>query len=678
MQLVHRVNQKNRFNGDSDPIPIVHLSESFKKNDSFVNCTSLVDECQCKKWREKEKVGQKRLDKQQRSLEADAAKCTKITDMFRRPAGSRESEGGQDARVNQPTQPREPTEEDDAVAWSSTADPIESHTITESEAQEGPKIEAVYTQEESFEQEWCASLMQVTELAFVKDEEVPQQECVPIKEEFIEQECVPIAEELPHENHVCTLEENNKLGSNLCDDSPSECELGFRGNPTKQAALSCLFILQNLILNTSSVLEIHILTQKDCFNITAALQLLHTGASQTMVTTATPHRVTTGSDELDSTIEHAVKAALHTVLCAITKAVGSKFTEFQVEMAGKEKENESLKLRLEISEGELKAVRGCINAADANIKQPLIFQDPKESHAIPESEAQEGPKIEAVYTQEESFEQECCASLMQVTELAFVKDEEVPQQECVPIKEEFIEQECVPIAEELPHESHVCTLWENNKLGSNLCDDSPSECDLGFRASKVDEGEHDSTPSPQCKNSSRGKPQCKKHRETTPQEEYRGNSFQVKYGNLEEEGITQYHSVEKERVLDEGLVVKECICLGEGIKQSRVEGPEQLKSGKAASAPYARSLLEDSEELGDDDYQASKRELEAEDSGDSDAELDSDGLKGERELVDSEVVLTQSMVVKKDALSKRYYRKCSSRTVLQTGRRCTERYKLCN
>ncbi|MGH0181793.1 UNVERIFIED_CONTAM: hypothetical protein FKN15_019492 [Acipenser sinensis] len=107
------------------------------------------------------------------------------------------------------------------------------------------------------------------------------------------------------------------------------------------------------------------------------------------------------------------------------------------------------------------------------------------------------------------------------------------------------------------------------------------------------------------------------------------------------------------------------------------------------SGADARSLLEDSEELGDDDYQASKRELdlsntleeseeqegalentralEAEDSGDSDAELDSDGLKGERELVDSEVVLTQSMVVKKDALSKRYYRKSSGQyTATQT------------
>ncbi|XP_058867647.1 zinc finger protein 135-like isoform X1 [Acipenser ruthenus] len=188
-------------------------------------------------------------------------------------------------------------------------------------------------------------------------------------------------------------------------------------------------------------------------------------------------------------------------------------------MSAVKRENETLKLRLEISESELKAVRGCINAAHADIKQPFIFQDPIESHAIPESEAQEGPKIEAVYTQEESFEQEWCASLIQVTELPCVKDEDIPEQECVPIKEEFIEQECVSIAEELPTENNVCTLEENNKLGSNLCDDSPSGCDLGFGASKVD-GEHDSTPSPQCKNSTRGKPQCKKHRETTPQEEY--------------------------------------------------------------------------------------------------------------------------------------------------------------
>ncbi|XP_058874039.1 zinc finger protein 583-like isoform X3 [Acipenser ruthenus] len=233
-------------------------------------------------------------------------------------------------------------------------------------------------------------------------------------------------------------------------------------------------------------------------------------------------------DELASTIEHAVKAAVDTVLCQITKVVGGKFTEFRMEMAGKEKENESLKLRLEISESELKAVRECMNAADADIKQPLrnmnpdcneqdfqrnenqgLFQDPKDSHAVPKSEAQEWPRIESVHTQEESFDQEWCASLKQVTEMTCVKDEEVPRLECVPIKEEFIEQECVPIAEEVPAENNVCTLEENNQLGSSLCDDCPPDCELGFRACNVDEGE----------NSSSGKPQCKKRRETTPQEE---------------------------------------------------------------------------------------------------------------------------------------------------------------
>ncbi|XP_058873602.1 zinc finger and SCAN domain-containing protein 21-like isoform X1 [Acipenser ruthenus] len=207
-------------------------------------------------------------------------------------------------------------------------------------------------------------------------------------------------------------------------------------------------------------------------------------------------------DELASTIEHAVKAAVDTVLCQITKVVGGKFTEFRMEMAGKEKENESLKLRLEISESELKAVRECMNAADADIKQPLrnmnpdcneqdfqrnenqgLFQDPKESHAVPESEAQEGPRIESVHTLEESFDQGWCASLKQVTELTCVKDEEVPRLECVPIKEEFIEQECVPIKEEVPAENNVCTLEENNQLGSSLCDDCPPECELGCRGS---------------------------------------------------------------------------------------------------------------------------------------------------------------------------------------------------
>ncbi|MGH0157345.1 UNVERIFIED_CONTAM: hypothetical protein FKN15_053355 [Acipenser sinensis] len=197
-------------------------------------------------------------------------------------------------------------------------------------------------------------------------------------------------------------------------------------------------------------------------------------------------------DELASTIEHAVKAAVDTVLCEITKVVGGKFTEFQMEMAGKEKENESLKLRLEISESELKAVRECMNAADAYLQHPLqrnenqgLFQDLTESHAVPKSEAQKRQRIESFYKQEETIDQERCASLKQVTELAFAKDEEVPRLECVPIKEEFIEQECVPIAEEVPTENNVCTLEENNMLGSSLYDDCPPEYELGFRGKVI-------------------------------------------------------------------------------------------------------------------------------------------------------------------------------------------------
>ncbi|MGH0188886.1 UNVERIFIED_CONTAM: hypothetical protein FKN15_031754 [Acipenser sinensis] len=46
--------------------------------------------------------------------------------------------------------------------------------------------------------------------------------------------------------------------------------------------------------------------QKDCSNVTAELQLFHTGASQTMVTTATPHRVTTGSGSVRTECQGSV------------------------------------------------------------------------------------------------------------------------------------------------------------------------------------------------------------------------------------------------------------------------------------------------------------------------------------------------------------------------------------
>ncbi|MGH0182008.1 UNVERIFIED_CONTAM: hypothetical protein FKN15_008238 [Acipenser sinensis] len=201
-------------------------------------------------------------------------------------------------------------------------------------------------------------------------------------------------------------------------------------------------------------------------------------------------------DELASTIEHAVKAAVDTVLCEITKVVGGKFTEFQMEMAGKEKENESLKLRLEISESELKAVRECMNAADADIKQPLrnmnpdcneqdfqrnenqgLFirvQDSGERRAF--SEAEEQPVIEAVYTKEEICDQEWCGRIMEITELTIVESKEIPELEPVHIKEEAVELECGHITEEAYKENKVNTLEENIvKMESSRCEDCPPE-----------------------------------------------------------------------------------------------------------------------------------------------------------------------------------------------------------
>ncbi|MGH0158238.1 UNVERIFIED_CONTAM: hypothetical protein FKN15_035087 [Acipenser sinensis] len=171
--------------------------------------------------------------------------------------------------------------------------------------------------------------------------------------------------------------------------------------------------------------------------------------------------------ELGSTIEHAVKGTVDTVLCEIAKVVGSKFTQFQIEMAGKEKENESLKLRLEISENELKAVRECMNAADADIKQPLrnmnpdcneqyfqrnenqglFVKDNKERQAF--IDADEGPKVEAVYTQEGIFDHEQCANVVQVTQQTSLEGKEAPRLEYVHIKEEAPELEPVHIKEEV-------------------------------------------------------------------------------------------------------------------------------------------------------------------------------------------------------------------------------------
>ncbi|XP_058873800.1 uncharacterized protein LOC131724857 isoform X5 [Acipenser ruthenus] len=226
-------------------------------------------------------------------------------------------------------------------------------------------------------------------------------------------------------------------------------------------------------------------------------------------------------DELASTIEHAVKAAVDTVLCQITKVVGGKFTEFRMEMAGKEKENESLKLRLEISESELKAVRECMNAADADIKQPLrnmnpdcneqdfqrienqgLFtrvQDSAERRAF--SEAEEGPVMEALYMKEEICDQEWCGRIMEITDLTSAEDT------------------CSSVGEE---DSVLGSIQRKHHPPQERAADGKEEGAMPSTSSTAsDLGRRTSTPAPQNKISTDGKLQRKqKHRESTPQDEW--------------------------------------------------------------------------------------------------------------------------------------------------------------
>ncbi|MGH0162150.1 UNVERIFIED_CONTAM: hypothetical protein FKN15_042329 [Acipenser sinensis] len=224
-------------------------------------------------------------------------------------------------------------------------------------------------------------------------------------------------------------------------------------------------------------------------------------------------------DELASTIEHAVKAAVDTVLCEITKVVGGKFTEFQMEMAGKEKENESLKLRLEISESELKAVRRCVSAADADLQHPLqrnenqgLFQDSGERRAF--SEAEEGPVIEAVYTQEEICDQEWCGRIMEITDLR-IAEEQICMKPNQPVSEDT--------GSSVGEEGTVLgSIQRKHHPPQERAADGKEEGAMPSTSSTAsDLGRHTSTPAPQIKLSSDGKLQCKqKHRESTPQDEY--------------------------------------------------------------------------------------------------------------------------------------------------------------
>ncbi|XP_041093630.1 uncharacterized protein LOC121305971 isoform X2 [Polyodon spathula] len=180
-------------------------------------------------------------------------------------------------------------------------------------------------------------------------------------------------------------------------------------------------------------------------------------------------------------------------------------------------------------------------------------QDPEERRAF--SEAEEGPVIEAVYTQEEICDQEWCGRIMENTELAICDSKESPELEAVRIKEEAVELECVHITEEVSKDSAVINPVNIVKLESSHCGDCPPELVCVRHNQRVSEdtcssvgeedtglgsiqgtpcwgaapstsstaypGRRNSAPAPQSKISTDGGLQRKqKRRETTPQDEW--------------------------------------------------------------------------------------------------------------------------------------------------------------
>ncbi|CAB1352609.1 unnamed protein product [Coregonus sp. 'balchen'] len=77
--------------------------------------------------------------------------------------------------------------------------------------------------------------------------------------------------------------------------------------------------------------------------------------------------------ELASTIEQAVTCAVETVLKETARVVGIKLAAARTAAAESHRENQSLRERLDVSEGELKATRYYMTAAEKNIKQCLLL-----------------------------------------------------------------------------------------------------------------------------------------------------------------------------------------------------------------------------------------------------------------------------------------------------------------
>ncbi|XP_041095534.1 zinc finger protein 41 homolog [Polyodon spathula] len=203
-------------------------------------------------------------------------------------------------------------------------------------------------------------------------------------------------------------------------------------------------------------------------------------------------------EELASAIEPAVKAAVLSVMSALAKFVDSKCAVFHLRLDERDHEFESVRLRLEIAESELKSMRGgeYTSTGDKNFTQSLTntseqycgvgfdiihvpeleqgerslehtraaewrhaVEGPAQRNAVPHAE--EGSKAESAPIQVELFAQEWCRSPKQATELTSIEgkeeeepaldpvhiNEEIPGIEPVIIKEEVLERESDPIEE---------------------------------------------------------------------------------------------------------------------------------------------------------------------------------------------------------------------------------------
>ncbi|MGH0118630.1 UNVERIFIED_CONTAM: hypothetical protein FKN15_047610 [Acipenser sinensis] len=250
-------------------------------------------------------------------------------------------------------------------------------------AEEGSKAESVPIQEELFDQEWCRSPEQATELTSIEgEEETPALDPVHFKEEASELEPVHVNEEIPGIEPVIIKEEVLELESHPIEDGGSEY---FERRQQIHAG-------QNVHLCTTiSDSSVKITADCDFSSIDSLPQSIRKAAVFVLMEEARVRPVCEMKEEMDicassaslleeelaSAIEPAVKAAVLSVMSALAKFVDSKCAVFNLRLDERDQEFESVRLRLEIAESELKAVseREYMNTGDKNFTQSLTNTD---------------------------------------------------------------------------------------------------------------------------------------------------------------------------------------------------------------------------------------------------------------------------------------------------------------